>query len=80
MMTNFYSFVSGLSFFPFSFTAIFLQKSEAWVAMTKSKNTSFSMSSWLPFFHTFVTILLGPYIIHRDSIFGLKASKEVLKP
>jgi len=27
-------------------------------------------------FHTFV----NPYLIHRDFIFGLKASKEVLKP
>jgi len=44
--------------------------------MKKSKSASVYIVSWPPFFlHLGLINLKGSYLIHRDYIFGLKASK-----
>jgi len=44
------------------------QKYDIWAAMTKSKNANFSLSSWLPFLHSFLTQfsqVLTSFLIHN---------------
>jgi len=42
---------------------------EAWAAMTKYQNTSFSIVSWPPFFHLFITRFLQVLTFFRETPF-----------
>jgi len=44
--------------------------------MAKLKNTSFSISSWLPFSHHCSQLLTSSYLIHRYSVLDWRYQKK----